>query len=75
MAVRTRSTNRKRGLTKFGARIPGSTLKPAKRKVLRPGLKYSKTGSVVRDRRVARVAKRKTLAKKNLGPYRQRRKG
>jgi hypothetical protein len=47
---------------------------PKKRPVLRAGLKYSAAGTVVKDRRVARVAKRKTLQKKGLGPYRQRRK-
>jgi hypothetical protein len=39
---------------------------PRRKKPLRPGLKFSATGAVVRDRRVARVAKRKTLAKKSF---------
>jgi hypothetical protein len=75
MPVKIRSANRKRGLTAHGAGMPGSTLrKPKKRPVLGAGLKYSKTGGVVRDRRVARVAKRKTAQKLGIGPYRPRRK-
>jgi hypothetical protein len=72
MAVKIRSANKKRGLGKEGSPPVSGRLGPPKRKkVLRPGLKRSATGAVVKDRRVARVAKRKTLAKLNRGPYRK----
>jgi hypothetical protein len=68
MAVKIRSANRKRGLGKEGSPpvSPGRLGPPRRKKPLRPGLKFSATGAVVRDRRVARVAKRKTLAKKSF---------